>query len=235
MAEQPHATGSSKVEPRSPGRPPQEMAAEVRHICLNAAREVFLEKGFAAATVEEIAKRAKAGKVTLYRQFGNKETLFWTVAEESIEKARGKINEQAIKKANTFKEALFGIIFSMHRSMTSNDYLESLRLVLAEKRRFPQLADTMLSIDNKLLQPIENLLQWGHDTGEVNIPNVRIAAWQLATLSNGGVRFLVSSPEHKLEKQIRWATNTWRFSYNAWRSIETPPISEEEEPETIPV
>ena len=43
---------------------------------LDAALEVFAEKGFHVATVDEIAERAGVGKGTLYRYFANKETLF---------------------------------------------------------------------------------------------------------------------------------------------------------------
>jgi AcrR family transcriptional regulator len=43
---------------------------------LDAALDVFSEKGFHLATVDEIAERAGVGKGTLYRYFANKETLF---------------------------------------------------------------------------------------------------------------------------------------------------------------
>jgi len=43
---------------------------------LDAALEVFSEKGFHLATVDEIADQAGVGKGTLYRYFANKETLF---------------------------------------------------------------------------------------------------------------------------------------------------------------
>jgi AcrR family transcriptional regulator len=43
---------------------------------LNAALDVFSEKGFHLSTVDEIAEQAGVGKGTLYRYFVNKETLF---------------------------------------------------------------------------------------------------------------------------------------------------------------
>lgn len=43
---------------------------------LDAALELFSEKGFHLATVDEIADRAGVGKGTLYRYFANKDTLF---------------------------------------------------------------------------------------------------------------------------------------------------------------
>lgn len=43
---------------------------------LNAALDLFSEKGFHLTTVDEIADRAGVGKGTFYRYFSNKETLF---------------------------------------------------------------------------------------------------------------------------------------------------------------
>jgi TetR/AcrR family transcriptional regulator len=47
-----------------------------------AARDVFSERGFAATTVDEIARRAGVNKATLYYQIGNKETLYAVVIHD---------------------------------------------------------------------------------------------------------------------------------------------------------
>lgn len=65
---------------------------------LDAALEVFAEKGFHSATVDEIAERAGLGKGTLYRYFANKETLFSELVRlrlEELEKsAKAVLNGQ---------------------------------------------------------------------------------------------------------------------------------------------
>jgi len=81
---------------------------------LDAATEVFSEKGFYGARVDEIANRAKVNKAMLYYYFENKEKLL----EELIKKYReesGKIVENLIKntdwndeeQADKFYEELF--------------------------------------------------------------------------------------------------------------------------------
>jgi TetR/AcrR family transcriptional repressor of mexJK operon len=51
--------------------------AEVRRAAiLAAATEVFLEKGFAGATLDDVIAKAGGSRATLYAQFGNKEGLF---------------------------------------------------------------------------------------------------------------------------------------------------------------
>lgn len=79
----------------------------VRRI-LEAAYEVFAEKGFFLATVDEIAERARVGKGTVYRHFESKENLFRAVVEEELRIIGERIQEaflasedvlQAIRRA----------------------------------------------------------------------------------------------------------------------------------------
>src|SRR4029453_17052427 len=54
-----------------------------REICA-AALEVFAEKGFAAAKLDEIARRAGVSKGTLYLYFEDKEQLFRAVVRDTV-------------------------------------------------------------------------------------------------------------------------------------------------------
>jgi len=68
---------SSPVKPRRPydssGR--QEQARHNRRAVLQAARQLFLERGFAAATMPTIASAAGVSVQTVYKAFGNKARL----------------------------------------------------------------------------------------------------------------------------------------------------------------
>ena len=56
-----------------------------RRAMLDAARAVFAERGYAAATLDEIAERAEFGKGTLYNYFeGGKEDLLFAVFDDTI-------------------------------------------------------------------------------------------------------------------------------------------------------
>src|SRR5512139_3856168 len=54
-----------------------------REICA-AALDVFAEKGFASAKLDEIAKRAGVSKGTLYLYFKDKEQLFRAVVRNTV-------------------------------------------------------------------------------------------------------------------------------------------------------
>src|SRR5262249_17397284 len=61
------------------GRPPRDLAGEGDQRILDAARRVFLERGLAGASMDEIAAVARAGKPTIYARYPDKEALFTAV------------------------------------------------------------------------------------------------------------------------------------------------------------
>lgn len=68
---------------RGPGRPPAAKAAETRKRILNAAREVFSERGYDAATFQAIAVRADLTRPAINHYFANKRVLYWQVLDET--------------------------------------------------------------------------------------------------------------------------------------------------------
>src|ERR1700756_5955818 len=73
-----------KRVPSRTGRPPRELAGEVESRILDAARRVFLERGLAGASIDEIAELACAGKPTIYARFPGKEALFTAVVMRQV-------------------------------------------------------------------------------------------------------------------------------------------------------
>ncbi len=53
-----------------------------RQAMLDAATELFLEKGFESTSLSDIVSRSKGSRSTLYQQFGNKEGLLRAMVEE---------------------------------------------------------------------------------------------------------------------------------------------------------
>jgi AcrR family transcriptional regulator len=66
------------------GRPPKELAGEVDARILDAARKIFLERGFEGASIDEIAEVARSGKPTIYARFRDKRALFTEVVTRDI-------------------------------------------------------------------------------------------------------------------------------------------------------
>ncbi|MET9328861.1 TetR/AcrR family transcriptional regulator [Tsukamurella sp. NPDC003166] len=60
-------------------------AAERRSQLVDTARSVFADRGYAAATIEEVAAKAGVSKPVVYEHFGGKEGLYAVVVDREME------------------------------------------------------------------------------------------------------------------------------------------------------
>jgi AcrR family transcriptional regulator len=124
------------------GRPPKELAGEVDERVLDAARKIFLERGFAGTSIDEIAQAARSGKQTIYARFRNKRELFTTVVTRDIE-TRIAQSGSAVASGATMEERLVSVgTFMLHLSLDP-ERIGLMRLAIAETHRFPDLASTV--------------------------------------------------------------------------------------------
>src|SRR5215471_18139603 len=71
---------------------------------VDAALEVFAEKGFAAAKLDDIARRAGISKATLYLYFETKEEIFRAVARAAVASFLETLESAAEASAAPFAE-----------------------------------------------------------------------------------------------------------------------------------
>jgi AcrR family transcriptional regulator len=72
-------SGGSRRRQSRVGRPSKDQAGDVAERILEAAERIFLERGFQASSLDEIAAEAPASKPTIYAHFPGKEALFAAV------------------------------------------------------------------------------------------------------------------------------------------------------------
>lgn len=68
-------------------------AGERRNQLIEVGRQVFADKGYDAASVEEIAERAKISKPVVYEHFGGKEGLYAVIVDRELEYVTDQISE----------------------------------------------------------------------------------------------------------------------------------------------
>ena len=68
-------------------------AAARRAQLVEVGRGIFARRGYEAASVEEIAERAKVSKPIIYEHFGGKEGLYAVVVDREVEHIVGRIVE----------------------------------------------------------------------------------------------------------------------------------------------
>jgi AcrR family transcriptional regulator len=109
---------------------------------IEAARAVFVERGFAAAKVDEIARRAGASKGTVYLYFPTKEALFEAVMRVNvlsvIEAAASAANADSAMPAPV---QLRMVMETFYREFVATDRKRLMHLMIAEGPHFPALLD----------------------------------------------------------------------------------------------
>jgi len=84
---------------RRPGRPPQvEMEEPTAEKILRAAAECFMDQGFAAVSMDDVAERAGVTKAVVYYYYGSKTELFQRAMMEVMRASRERT--QAILREN---------------------------------------------------------------------------------------------------------------------------------------
>jgi AcrR family transcriptional regulator len=121
------------------GRPPKELAGEVEARILEAARRVFLERGFEGASIEEIAEVARSGKPTIYARFANKEALFAAVVKRGV-LTRIEQFKAEVPSGPTIEGRLAKLAQAVLQWILAGNNIGLMRLAIAESRRFPDLA-----------------------------------------------------------------------------------------------
>ena len=74
--------------PRRGGRPSREDAAQLHDRILDAATDLFFQRGYGATSIEAVAEHARISKRTFYHRYADKATLFGAVLHRIIEGLR---------------------------------------------------------------------------------------------------------------------------------------------------
>ena len=148
-----------------------------REAVLAAALELFLQRGFAATRVADIAERAGVGKGSVYLHVRNKQELFAAVIDagviariEQAEMVAGDFSGSATELLTTL---LNNNLIEFWGSQSSGIY----KLIIAESQQFPELAAVFYrTVTRRAHKLFETILQLGIDRGEYRAMDVSYTA-----------------------------------------------------------
>jgi AcrR family transcriptional regulator len=117
-------------------------SAQKRRAILDAAREVFVRRGFPGTSMDEVAAAAGVSKVTIYKHFSDKHRLFVAVFTDAIQQAeetsRSLVDQLATSDDIENDMRAFA---RQHITVVTQPHLVDLRrMIIAESLRFPELA-----------------------------------------------------------------------------------------------
>jgi len=140
------------------GRPPRELAGQVEARILDAARRVFLERGLAGASMDEIAGLACAGKPTIYARFPAKEALFTAVVMQSVATNIARY-EAYTPTGATIEDRFESLAVTVLQWILVSDAIRLMRVAIAEAPRFPDLASSVFGMArDRATQAVARLL-----------------------------------------------------------------------------
>jgi TetR/AcrR family transcriptional regulator, mexJK operon transcriptional repressor len=143
-----------------------------------AAAEVFLEFGFAAASVDEIARRARVSKATVYSHFEGKHQLFGAIFQGLCQTIRGDGPAPDLKDLPV-EQALFRVGRQLLDVVFTDRAIALYRIVVAEAGRVPELSSTFYeSGPNRPASVLAGFLQGQIDSNALALPDARQAAEQ---------------------------------------------------------
>jgi AcrR family transcriptional regulator len=142
-------------------------AAERRDAILAAALDELSARGFAAARLDDVAKRADVAKGTIYLYFADKEALFQELIRAELSPVVGVLI-QASHADIPIRQFADRLIEVFVREVFETRRKDVIRLVLTEGSRFPKLAEFYYQeIIARVLPAVRALLQRAVERGEL--------------------------------------------------------------------
>ena len=110
-----------------------------RHALMEAAANVFMRDGYAAARMDKVAQEAGMSKRTLYRLFTSKAALFEAAIHDSLVPAQLDLD---LGPETDLRAALAAMLEAAGRHLLALRPTGIFRLVIAEQARSPELAES---------------------------------------------------------------------------------------------
>ncbi|HEY9052399.1 MAG TPA: TetR/AcrR family transcriptional regulator [Gammaproteobacteria bacterium] len=108
---------------------------------LDAALELFTEKGYAATRMDDVAKQAGISKGTLYLYFNNKEAIFHSVVQEMITPKLKQVEDMVKLHKGTAEDLLRQLIMHWWENIAESKLSSIPKLIISESGNFPELAE----------------------------------------------------------------------------------------------
>jgi AcrR family transcriptional regulator len=169
----------NKTVKRGRGRPQARPDEVTRRLIHEAARQEFLESGYAVTCMEAVAARAGVSTKTLYRLIPTKAALFEEMVTARLDEFFAGIVADVVDSPD-LASALETMLIDCAGLTLDKEVLGLHRLVIAESDRFPELAQAFYK--NGIQRVPVALAQWldtQHKRGMLRLEDPKAAAGML--------------------------------------------------------
>lgn len=162
-------TRAKSARPPKPGRRRRngEAAPDRREAILAAALDEFSARGFAAARLDDVARRAGVAKGTIYLYFRDKEALFQDLVRSVIGPLLARF-EAPVEIDLPTRLIAERIVDMFVREIYGTRRKDVIRLIIAEGPRFPKLAEFYYrEVISRVIAAVRALLRRAAERGEL--------------------------------------------------------------------
>ncbi|WP_165799624.1 TetR/AcrR family transcriptional regulator [Sphingomonas oleivorans] len=147
-----------------------------RRAMIEAARKLFLERGFDAVNVSDVVRRSGGSLSTLYDLFENKQGLLAAVALEHHSTGTERI-DAIIAQGEDPPATLAAIAQAIHEECMHPGKVGMMRVVMAESLRSPDFAQRLFeTLHVPLVERLARLFAGWAEAGLADISDARLAA-----------------------------------------------------------
>jgi AcrR family transcriptional regulator len=139
------------------GRPQVRPDDETRQIIYEAARHEFAGSGYAATSIETVARRAGVSTKTLYRLIPNKASLFEGMVSERLDRFLANVDLHAGDQAD-IEQSLYAALMACADLALDKEVIALQRMVLQETGKSTDIAEVFYK--NGIARTIAALADW---------------------------------------------------------------------------
>jgi AcrR family transcriptional regulator len=190
-------------------------------LILGVAQEVFAEKGYHDASLDEIAARAGIAKGTVYLHFTSKEDLLAALVEQQIVEFLAQVDRVTGEKA-TVRVRLEHILLDVYTRMQErrNQVLLELNNSIGLTRSVIEKRGDLQAHITQAMERIAALLEEGKRTGELDstVPTPIMVATFATLLTPSGYEQLLTSGQVSPAELVTYVSRTFFPSSAASRT-----------------
>ena len=153
------------IATRGPGRPPAAKAAETRERILRAAREVFSELGYDAATFQAIAIRADLTRPAINHCFANKRVLYGEVLDQTNAMVVAAGRRRAEEETTFIRRLSSFFVAAIQADSEDRSAAAFLVTSILEAQRHPELRQEVLKVMQNLAESGMTMIVVTHEMG----------------------------------------------------------------------
>lgn len=187
-----------EVEIMSPKESKQKRIEDIT----NAAMEIFLEKGYENATMDNIAKKAGISKGGLYHYFKSKDTVLIFVNQKISENIE-KIMYNALKMPSVKEGIMFYIENYLKYWLEHPKETSFLFLSITKMMDNHELLDYYQQFTGDYMNYFQQAFEMGVNSGEFIQHNVKTSAITLVAALDGIISYMILDNELKFDEVIK--------------------------------